>query len=58
MKVAFWIFYVILSALSGAVLELNHNTLWGWALFVLLLVAFPVLYRLKALPAGKQGFDL
>lgn len=40
MKVAFWVFYVILSALSGAVLELNHNTLWGWALFVLLLVAF------------------
>ena len=53
MRVAFWIFYVILSALFGAVLELNHNTLWGWALFVLLLVAFPLLYRLKALPAGK-----
>ena len=54
MKVAFWIVYVILSVLSGAVLELNHNTLWGWALFVLLLVAFPLLYRLKALPAGKM----
>lgn len=53
MKVAFWIVYVILSVLFGAVLELNHNTLWGWALFVLLLVAFPVLYKLKALPSRK-----
>ena len=54
MKAAFWIVYAVLSVLFGAVLELNHNTLWGWALFVLLLVAFPILYRLKALPSGKS----
>lgn len=53
MKVAFWIVYAVLSVLFGAVLELNHNTLWGWALMILLLVSFPVLYKLKALPSRK-----
>ena len=53
MKVAFWFFYVILSALFGAVLELNHNTLWGWALFAVLLVAFPLLYRFIGVRGGK-----
>lgn len=29
MKAAFWIVYAVLAVLFGAVLELNHNTLWG-----------------------------
>ena len=48
MKAGFWILYAILSALFCAVLELNKNTLLGWALFAVLLVAFPVLFRLVA----------
>ena len=52
MKAGFWILYAILSALFCAVLELNKNTLLGWALFALLLVAFPVLFRLVALKSG------
>ena len=52
MKAGFWILYAILSALFCAVLELNKNTLLGWALFALLLVAFPVLFRLVALRAS------
>ena len=52
MRAGFWILYAILSALFCAVLELNKNTLLGWALFALLLVAFPVLFRLVALRAS------
>ncbi|MBQ3318144.1 MAG: hypothetical protein IJG69_09425, partial [Spirochaetales bacterium] len=52
MKAGFWILYAILSALFCAVLELNKNTLLGWALFALLLVAFPVLFRLVALKSN------
>lgn len=52
MKAGFWIFYAILSALMCAVLELNKNTLLGWALFALLLVAFPVLFKLVALKSS------
>ena len=53
MKIGFWIIYAILGALSAIVLELNKNTLLGWALFVLLLVVFPVLYRCFALRSCK-----
>ncbi len=44
MHIAYWIFYGIVTLLFGAVLELNKNTLLGWALFVVLAVAFPIVF--------------
>lgn len=40
MKVGFWIPFALITLLAAAVLELNRNTLLGWALLLVLAVAF------------------
>ena len=45
--VGFWIFYALFALIVLAVLELNKNTLLGWALAILLLAGFAV-WRVKA----------
>lgn len=44
MKAGFWIPFTLLTLLAAAVLELNHNTLLGWALFALLAVVFVLVF--------------
>ena len=41
-KVLFWAFYIVLSLLFLVLLELNKNTLLGWIMAVLLMLAFVV----------------
>ena len=46
--VLFWIVFVLTTLLSAALFELGKNTLWGWALLLLLLGGW-VLLRTRAL---------
>lgn len=46
--VLFWIIFVLIALLSLALFELGKNTLWGWALLLVLLVGW-VLLRTRAL---------
>ena len=45
MKIAFWIFYGILTTLFAAVLELNHNTMLGWLVFLFVAAVFPFFFK-------------
>ena len=46
--VLFWIVFVLTTLLSAALFELGKNTLWGWALLLLLLAGW-ILLRTRAL---------
>ena len=49
--VLFWIFFVLIALLALALFELGKNTLWGWALLLVLLAGW-ILLRLKVLPGA------
>ena len=53
--VLFWIAFVLAALIWFAVFELGKNTLWGWALLLVLLGLWALL-RLRVLPEG--GFLL
>ena len=52
-SVGFVIFFVLLSALLAAGMELGRNTLWGWVLFVLTLAAY---FVLRGTVLSSRGF--
>lgn len=52
MKIGYWILYILVSLFGAAVLELNHNTLAGWGLFLLWMIAYPLLYSRFLKEAG------
>ena len=54
MKAGSWILWSILSLLTLLFLELNHNTLYGWFIYILFAATFPVLYG--RLPRGGVRF--
>ena len=45
MKVFNWIFWAVLTLLTLTFLELNHNTVFGWILYLILAAGFPLYYR-------------
>lgn len=47
--VLFWILFVLIALMTLALFELGKNTLWGWALLLVLLAGW-VLLRVKVLP--------
>ena len=51
--VLFWILFALCALISLALFELGKNTLWGWALLLVLLIGW-VLVRVKVLP--EAGF--
>ncbi|MBQ9328484.1 MAG: carboxylesterase family protein [Solobacterium sp.] len=51
MKLIWWLFTAIVTGLFAAVLELNHNTLFGWVLLIVLAGLFIVI----SLRLGPQG---
>ena len=55
--VAFWIFFVLAALLLFALFELGKNTLWGWALLLILLIGW-VLLRKKSLPETRGELPL
>ena len=50
--VGFWIFFVLITLLSLVLFELGKNTLWGWALLLILLIGW-VLLRIRILPEAR-----
>ena len=55
MRVLGWIITILISIITGAVLELNKNTLLGWLLFVL---AFAGMVAISRKHMGGWGFWL
>ena len=45
MRAGFWILFSSLTLLFAAVLELNHNTLVGWVLLVVLAAVFIIVFK-------------
>ncbi|MCR5794332.1 MAG: carboxylesterase family protein [Solobacterium sp.] len=41
----YWIIFTVLSLLFGVFLELNHNTLAGWGMFIIWIIAFVLFHK-------------